>query len=369
MTHQLPARPSLSSLKYQAKSVLKAHRAGDLTDCTVLRSHTQFSGLSDAAFAAAKVTLSDAQHALAVDYGFGSWTDLKSHVLQQPPQPSFSDEALNEFHSSGFVKLRGAVPTNAVRKMEDAVWTLLEQRGLRKNDPPSWQFNSPAKSVQDLHQVSKLAELKNEGTSPEDYQIVREALDVAFGDHPRAAAPNWGQPLVTFPHRNGPWMMPNNFWHFDHRYFQRGEINGVNVFLFINDVDAEGGGTVVVKSAPLLMDRLLDNGAKLTKLSEQNKAFLNSHPWLRGLKTSRKEMSIDRNRRYMDADTDIDGIRTRVVELTGKAGDVFLCHPAMFHAPAPNVANQPRLMRTQRISSQPIRDYLVNAGRQLRNAD
>jgi len=70
----------------------------------------------------------------------------------------------------------------------------------------------------------------------------------------------------------------------------------------------------------------------------------------------------------MDADTDIDGIPARVVELTGKAGDVFLCHPAMFYMSAPNVSNQPRLMRTQRIHSQEICDYLVNKGRESRGS-
>lgn len=302
-----------------------------------MRSHSQLSELPDEALAGAKVTLSDA--------------------------------ALQEFHSIGFVRLKGAVPPNEVGTMEDAVWRLLEQRGLFQNDPSSWQFDSSAKAIQDLHQVTKLNELKTDESSPEDYPMVREALDAVFGDQQRAAAANWGQPLVTFPHRNGPWMMPNTIWHFDHHYFKTRAINGINVFLFINDVDAEGGGMVVVKSSPLLMDRLLESGAKLSKMNEQNKMFLNSHSWLRGLKTSRNNLSVDRNQRYMDADTNIEGIPARVVELTGKAGDVFLCHPALFHAPAPNVSDQPRLMRTQRVYTQATRDYIKGTGRKSKDTD
>ena len=53
----LPHRPSLAHLRKQAKALLEA-----------LRQHTPDS------------TLTDAQHALAREYGFASWPKLKSHV-------------------------------------------------------------------------------------------------------------------------------------------------------------------------------------------------------------------------------------------------------------------------------------------------
>jgi ectoine hydroxylase-related dioxygenase (phytanoyl-CoA dioxygenase family) len=162
---------------------------------------------------------------------------------------------------------------------------------------------------------------------------------------------DWGQPLVTFPKANGQWLLPSSVWHFDHHYLHPGEITGVNVFLFINDVEPAGGGTVVVQSSPLLADRMHEQGPSIEKLSDQNKRFLGSHPWLQGLKTKKSDRNVERNQRYMDQDTDIDGIAARVTELTGRAGDVIVCHPAPFHAAAPNVSDQPRLMRTARVMS------------------
>ncbi|HLG77298.1 MAG TPA: hypothetical protein VKX46_12850, partial [Ktedonobacteraceae bacterium] len=44
------------------------------------------------------------------------------------------------------------------------------------------------------------------------------------------------------------------------------------------------------------------------------------------------------------AQTDSDGFRLRVVEATAEAGDVFLCHPFLYHASAPNVLGVPRFM-------------------------
>lgn len=114
----------------------------------------------------------------------------------------------------------------------------------------------------------------------------------------------------------------------------------------MDDVGPRDGGTAVIRNSPLLMNRLLRSGARFLKISVQNKGFCSSHPWLRGLKIPKKVSNTERNALYMGADTDIDGIPTRVEELTGTAGDVFLCHPALLHAPAINVSNRPRLMGT-----------------------
>lgn len=57
MSRDLPARPNLDHLKKQAKELLQALKEQD----------------PDA-------QLADAQHALAREYGFGSWPRLKAHI-------------------------------------------------------------------------------------------------------------------------------------------------------------------------------------------------------------------------------------------------------------------------------------------------
>jgi hypothetical protein len=57
MSRQLPARPSLEHLRKQAKDLLDVWQQGNPT-----------------------ARLADAQHALAVEYGFASWPRLKAHV-------------------------------------------------------------------------------------------------------------------------------------------------------------------------------------------------------------------------------------------------------------------------------------------------
>jgi hypothetical protein len=251
----------------------------------------------------------------------------------------FSAEQHESFNTVGFVRLEGAVPSSDVREMYGRIWSLLGEKGFTEDDPSTWTSGS----------VGALHELKKGEITPNDSAVVRAALDVVFRGSPREQPNSWGQTLVTFPHQDEPWLLPNNNWHFDHPYSDPGEISGVNVFLLIDDVEPEGGSTVVVQSSPSLVDRMIASAPNVEKISNLNKAFLQSHPWLKGLKTARKFRNVERNQLYMAQDEDIDGIATRVVELTGKAGDVFLCHPALCHAAAPNVAARPRLMRTQRV--------------------
>jgi hypothetical protein len=82
-TQTLPANPSLDHLKYQAKDLLRAHRARRPDANQRIREfHPRFRDLSDDAIAAAKFALSDAQLAIAREYGFASWARLKAQVGQ-----------------------------------------------------------------------------------------------------------------------------------------------------------------------------------------------------------------------------------------------------------------------------------------------
>lgn len=80
-TKRLPSGPNLDHLKHQARDLLKAHAAGDPEASQRLREfHPRFGRSADAAIRSAKLTLSDAQLAIAREYGFPSWARLKARV-------------------------------------------------------------------------------------------------------------------------------------------------------------------------------------------------------------------------------------------------------------------------------------------------
>lgn len=85
MARSLPPRPTLEHLKKEARALFKAHKAGDAKACDTLRLLRRFAKANDEEILKAELALSEAQFALAVDYGFASWDKLKSHVQSARP--------------------------------------------------------------------------------------------------------------------------------------------------------------------------------------------------------------------------------------------------------------------------------------------
>jgi hypothetical protein len=85
MPRSLPPRPNLDQFRHQARDILNAHRRGDAAACPVLRLLPRFASASDSAILSAPLTLGNAQHALALDYGYASWRELKERVEKTAP--------------------------------------------------------------------------------------------------------------------------------------------------------------------------------------------------------------------------------------------------------------------------------------------
>ena len=80
MTPSLPPHPSLENLRKRAKSLHRAHQAGDASCCEVLRKLNRFAEAPDADILATDVPLKEVQFALAMNYGFRSWANLTSFL-------------------------------------------------------------------------------------------------------------------------------------------------------------------------------------------------------------------------------------------------------------------------------------------------
>jgi hypothetical protein len=86
---RLPSNPNLDHLKYQAKDLLKEHTARTPGVAQRIREfHPGFDRAMDAEIFDAHLSLSDAQLAIAREYGFPSWARLKAHI----EKPALSDQ-------------------------------------------------------------------------------------------------------------------------------------------------------------------------------------------------------------------------------------------------------------------------------------
>jgi hypothetical protein len=93
MSLSLPVSPSFEYLKNQAKALLKAQQARDPAACQTLRRLNRFAQAADPDILAAKVSLAEVQYAVAMEYGFESWAQLKRHVESYGGKPVLRREA------------------------------------------------------------------------------------------------------------------------------------------------------------------------------------------------------------------------------------------------------------------------------------
>ncbi len=88
MSRPLPIRPDLEHLKNEAKRLQKAHLQSEASARQALRHLKRLARADDAQLLSASVTLTEAQFALALDYGFRNWDELRKAVLVSRPLPS-----------------------------------------------------------------------------------------------------------------------------------------------------------------------------------------------------------------------------------------------------------------------------------------
>jgi hypothetical protein len=78
---RLPSNPNLDHLKYQARDLLKEHKARTLGASQRIREfHPRYGRATDAEIFHAQLKLSDAQLTIARESGFPSWARLKTHI-------------------------------------------------------------------------------------------------------------------------------------------------------------------------------------------------------------------------------------------------------------------------------------------------
>jgi hypothetical protein len=218
------------------------------------------------------------------------------------------------FHGRGFATIERAVDLDVVAAMRARLWTLLGEQGITEIDATSWPTGS----------VDGLRDVRRGDRRPADAPPVRDAIEDLFGGVAWKPPTTWGQALVAFP-EPGPWTLPRTGWHCDFPFwFAPDAIWGVVVFLFLDDVEPHGGGTLALDGSPELIRRHL---------------------------TGRDDLGTVRPSAVLEdlwAHHDVFATH-EIVELTGRAGDAVVCHPWLLHRASANASDRPRLQRAARV--------------------
>ena len=249
---------------------------------------------------------------------------------------------IESFWERGYIHYANVFSTEDALEIQREIWDELDNDfGIKEHDRETWRTPSwsPKKA-----KVSRT----NEKVINEKFRdIINDLLGRGNWTEPSA----WGGFLITFPNKTDQtWELTDKIWHWDFELFRRFKSNGLLIFSFYSDVKAQGGGTLIVSGSHRILDTYynrLTAEQKSMKHGEQRKHFMKSHPWFNEL-TQAKLSTVDRKYKFMDQNTDVEGVPAQVVELTGRPGDVVFCHPRMIHAGAGiNLNSYPRIMRVK----------------------
>ena len=221
--------------------------------------------------------------------------------------------------------------------MTALVWDNLERRyPLRRDRPETWT----SQRIYGLHALDKSVTFQEIGSAK-----VCQMLDDVLGSGNWQRPARWGSLLITFPESTGRWDVPYTSWHLDlPASGSLAELPAMRLFTCLQPLHHGVGATLVVAGSHLLVKKLVQrNAGRQLRSADVREALIRSYPWMRAL-CSRSE-TADRIGRFMDVSAAaVDGSALRVIEMTGEAGDVFLVHPFILHAPSPNCGDVPRMV-------------------------
>lgn len=219
----------------------------------------------------------------------------------------------DEFVSSGYWIVRQAFEADVASRCRREVWKYMEsEHGIIETEPESWRRAPQGRlGIAEMFQGDVWDACWTEK--------LRTAIDTLCGAGRWKPVKGCGWWVVTFPGVNvGPWGAEGK-WHVDgHGYkhtAQSREVGLVLIFLF-SDIVRNGGGTALAPgSHRTVADILLQAGNRGLFGPELSKKAAQNH------------------------DT-----KENVVEITGQAGDVVLCHPFLLHARSKNLGSTIRFM-------------------------
>jgi hypothetical protein len=257
---------------------------------------------------------------------------------------TITPEQRDAFKQAGILRLDGLLSAEGVRRAREAVLRPLERLGLWKAG--AWHLDAlPRPQWPDAG--LKTSEVIG-NRHPELAALVEESALVAAVDallegrpYERPGPNRRPQVLFTLPNAER-WTVPSG-WHSDRPRLASGQSAGVQLFTFLDAVDACGGGTLAIAGS----HHLLNEGRPIRP--SEFRRLLRAESFFADLLVADPPAdSLQHRAALLHRTGAIGNVQLQIVEMTGAPGDVWLMDLRVLHVGGPNAAERPRMMLTFR---------------------
>ena len=252
-----------------------------------------------------------------------------------------SAEEIASFERNGYIHVKEAFPAEDALTMQDFMWDQLNDlHGIVRENRSTWDRHTSWMSRTGDDPVYR----------PTGSPRMCGAIDQLLGPDNWQMPKKWGGFLITFPISTTGSTQGIGQWHWDCNPVDHLDGRaGLFIFTIYSDIGPRAGGTLIVSGSHRLILHFFERQSleeRQRKHKAQKKAFARTHPWLEAL-NAEVCRTRDDIQRFMDEPAEVDSVRIQVVEITGKPGDAYICHPAIYHATSMNMADMPRFMRVK----------------------
>lgn len=228
------------------------------------------------------------------------------------------------FSEQGVLALRGFLPRKLAVAAQESIGSELKRLKLKVDGK---LVSSKLEDLSVFQQTGYLGQ--KVGRRDEVDRLFSEELLAAMnelaGAKLKPSQPH-AQVLLSFPHKVA-WSLNQLSWHLDLTPPKADQIPGVQAFVLIDDVQPQGGATLALAGSHRLHYVSRGRGA---------------HEILRG-----SPEFVSTPDAFLEPQT-IEGARIQIVEMAGRAGDVYLMDLRVMHSPSINARRNIRMMATNR---------------------
>lgn len=229
-----------------------------------------------------------------------------------------SPTQIDRFKTHGCLHLEGFHPKSRVAPLREKLRDELKRMAGAKGGMGAVRRLPLFQQIGKLSALVNVPGLHEALVTPALLDLVAELGGLAS---PPAAGPQ-GTQLLLSPPGQGDWTLQALNWHVDLAARPQDPLPGVQAFFLIDDVAPHGGATLALAGSHRIDTR---------------RPASDSQPALRELLKD----PTDLERRLGEQ-----GLA--IVEMCGRAGDVFLMDMRVLHTPSVNATKQPRMMATTR---------------------